>query len=100
MKEFDNCIAECDKGIDKAKSGHYDYVKLGKALARKALAKLHQKKFDESLSIYSDALLEYNDNQIRDGMKKAEKAKKDYEALEYIDPAKAEEQREIGNKLF
>ena len=42
MKECDNCIAECDKAIQKSREGYYDYVKLGKALARKATAKLAQ----------------------------------------------------------
>jgi stress-induced-phosphoprotein 1 len=40
MKDFDKCIEECDKAIEKSKGGNYDYVKLGKALARKANAKL------------------------------------------------------------
>ena len=40
MKDFDKCIEECDKAIQKSKQGHYDYVKLGKALGRKANAKL------------------------------------------------------------
>jgi stress-induced-phosphoprotein 1 len=40
MKDYQKCIEECDKAIEKSKGGHYDYVKLGKALARKANAKL------------------------------------------------------------
>jgi hypothetical protein len=40
MKDYAKCIEECDKAIEKSKSGYYDYQKLGKALARKATAKL------------------------------------------------------------
>ena len=40
MKEYDKCIEECDKAIQKCSEGNYDYQKLGKALARKANAKL------------------------------------------------------------
>jgi len=36
MKDYERCIEECDKAIQKSKEGYYDYVKLGKALARKA----------------------------------------------------------------
>jgi stress-induced-phosphoprotein 1 len=36
MKDYEKCIEECDKAIQKSKEGYYDYVKLGKALARKA----------------------------------------------------------------
>jgi hypothetical protein len=42
MKNYDKCIEECDKAIQKSKEGYYDYAKLGKALARKATAKLAQ----------------------------------------------------------
>ena len=40
LKDYQKCIEECDKAIEKSKGGHYDYVKLGKALARKANAKV------------------------------------------------------------
>jgi hypothetical protein len=36
MKDYERCIEECDKAIQKSKEGYYDYVKLGKALARKS----------------------------------------------------------------
>jgi len=42
MKQFDKCIEECDVAIGKSKGSNYDYVKLGKAIARKANAKLQQ----------------------------------------------------------
>lgn len=44
--------------------------------------------------------MENNDYNTREGLKKVEKLKKETEALAYIDPAKAEEHREAGNKLF
>lgn len=40
MKDYQKCIEECDRAIETSKSGHYDYAKLGKALARKATAML------------------------------------------------------------
>jgi len=39
-KEYDKCIEECDKAIKKSSEGHYDYIKLARALARKANATL------------------------------------------------------------
>lgn len=38
MKDFESCIAACDDAIKLSRGGYYDYVKLGKALARKANA--------------------------------------------------------------
>jgi hypothetical protein len=40
MKDFDKCIEICDQAIELSKGSNYDYVKLGKAIARKASAKL------------------------------------------------------------
>ena len=40
MKDFDKCIEICDQAIEISKGSNYDYVKLGKAIARKASAKL------------------------------------------------------------
>jgi hypothetical protein len=39
MKDFDKCIEICDQAIEISKGSNYDYVKLGKAIARKASAK-------------------------------------------------------------
>lgn len=100
MKDYDKCIEECDKAIEKSKAGYYDYVKLGKALARKGNAKLQQEKFDEAIKLYQDSLLENNDYAVKEQLKKAERLKKEDEEKKYIDPAKAEEHRLAGNALF
>lgn len=89
-KNFDQAIAECDKAIEKAKGGYYDFVKLGKALARKANAQQAKGLYDESIATYKSALLEYNDVHIRDALKRVEKVKKEAEAKAYINPELAE----------
>jgi len=38
MKQYKECIEQCDMGIETTKGGAYDYVKLAKAMARKANA--------------------------------------------------------------
>ena len=99
-KEYDKCVEECDRAIQKSKEGYYDYVKLGKALARKATAKLALKQFDEAIDLYKSSLLENNDANVKDALKKAEKQKKDEEEQKLIDPEKAEEFRLKGNEFF
>lgn len=100
MKDFDRCIEECEMAIEKSKGGNYDYVKLGKAIARKANAKLAQSKYDEAIELFSASLLENNDPAVRDQKKKAERAKNDFEAKSYLNPEKAEEHRLAGNTFF
>lgn len=100
MKEYEKCIEQCDIAIQKSREGFYDYVKLGKALARKATAVLAQGKFEEAIDLYKSSLLENNDSSVKDQLKKAEKLMKEEEARRQIDPEKAEELRKEGNKLY
>src|ERR1700761_6809114 len=100
MKDYDTCIAVCDEAIKKSKEGYYDYVKLGKALGRKANAKLQQGHFDEAIELFKESLLENNDNTIREQYKKAEKMKKEDEEKRYLSPEIAEEHRKKGNELY
>ncbi len=100
MKDYEKCIEECDKAIEKSKGGYYDYAKLGKALARKANAKLQLQQYDEALELFRSSLLESNDPNVKDQLKKAEKMKKEDEEKKYINPEIAEQHRQAGNALF
>lgn len=99
-KEYDKCIEECDKAIQQASGGQYDYVKLSKALARKANAVLQKGDYEGAIELYQKALLENNDPTIKDALKKAEKVKREQEEKKYINPEIAEEHRKKGNSLF
>ena len=100
MKEYERCIEECDKAIQKSQEGYYDYVKLGKALARKAGAMAAQAKFDEAIDLYKTSLLENNDANVKEQLKKTEKLKKEDEERKMIDPVKAEEHMQAGKEYF
>lgn len=100
MKKFDECIKACDEGIETTKGRPYDYVKLAKAIARKANALLQMGKVDESIEHYQKALLENNDHGIKMSLTKAQNIKKEQDAKAYINPEIAEQHREKGNELF
>lgn len=69
-------------------------------MARKANALFMKDMCEESIAMYREALLEFNDYNIKEAMKKviAEKTKRD--ALAYINPEIAEEHKEKGNACF
>jgi stress-induced-phosphoprotein 1 len=90
MKDYQKCVEECDKAIEKSKGGHYDYAKLGKALSRKANAKLQLGEFEEAIELFKSSLLENNDPNVRDTLKRAEKLKKEDEEKKYLNPEIAE----------
>ena len=99
-KEFDTVIELCDKVIEMAKEGGYDYVKLGKAMARKANALFMKGLFEESIAQYKTALLEHNDYNIKEAMKRVQKEKQKKDALDYINPEIAEQHKTKGNEFF
>lgn len=84
MQEYDRCIEQCDNAIAAGReTGAYDFIKMGKAIARKGLALFKQGKLEESLAAYDLALLENNSYDIKEARKKVEKAKQEAEALAY-----------------
>ena len=93
-------IEECDKVIEMAKVGSYDFQKLGKAMARKANALSKKGLLSESIAQYRVALLEFNDYSIKEAMKKVIKQKEEQDRLDYINPEIAEQHKERGNELF
>lgn len=68
MKEFDKCIEQCEIAVSKSKGDNYDAHKMCKALGRKANALAQQCKFVESIACFKDALMEYNDSNVRANM--------------------------------
>lgn len=89
-KNFDLAVAECDKAIAKSKEGIYDFVKLGKAMARKANALAGKGDYVGAIASYKSALIEHNDVHHRDALKRIEKKKKDEEAAAYLNPELSE----------
>ncbi len=100
LKDYDKCLEICDQAIQLSKGSNYDYVKLGKALARKAAARLAQGHFDDAIDLYRQSLLENNDSNVKDQLKKAEKAKNEDEQRKMINPEMAEELRKEGNAFY
>lgn len=90
MKDYDAAIEQCDKVMALSKEGSYDFIKLGKALARKGSALFQKGLLDEAIAVYKVALLEHNDYNIKEALKKVQKAKNEEEARAYINPELAE----------
>ena len=59
-------------------------------MARKANALYKLDRLEESIQTYREALLEFNDFNIKEAMKKVQKEKERRDALAYINPELAE----------
>ena len=101
MKKFEDCLAACDEAIKAAEEVvPKPFDKIAKAYARKGNCYTQMKKWGEALEMYDKSLLEVNDPVVKEAKKNSEFQRKTEEEQQYLDPTKAEEHREKGNKLF
>ena len=56
---FDECIADCDKAVERGRELRADYKLVAKALTRKGNALVKTDKLNEAISVYHKALTEH-----------------------------------------
>jgi hypothetical protein len=59
MGKYDDCIADCDTAVDKAREMRADYKVIGKALTRKGNALAKKGDLEAALTTYQKALTEH-----------------------------------------
>jgi stress-induced-phosphoprotein 1 len=98
--EYDEAIKACEKAVEEGREIYADFKMIAKSYAR--IGSSYEKKGDleKAIENYKKSLTE---NRIPDTVNKlrnAEKNKIEGARKAYIDPAKAEEARELGNAKF
>ena len=98
--DYDACIADCQQAIDHGREVLADFKLIAKAFGRMGSA--YEKKGDlaNAVEYYQRSPTEHRTPEILNKLRAAEKAKAKAEKESYIDPAKAEEARELGNQKF
>ncbi|XP_057977497.1 hsp70-Hsp90 organizing protein 3-like [Malania oleifera] len=104
MGQYDECIKDCDKAVERGRELRSDFKMISRALTRKgtALVKMAKcsKDYEPAIETFQKALTEHRNPETLKKLNDAEKAKKDLEQLEYFDPKIADEEREKGNEYF
>ncbi|CAL4088706.1 unnamed protein product [Meganyctiphanes norvegica] len=100
MKEYDQCISTCEKAIDIGRENRADFKLIAKALTRIGNAYKAKKDYQNSKTYYEKALSEHRTPETKEALSKVEMLFKEQTRLSYIDPAKAEEEKEKGNEFF
>ncbi|KAI9672348.1 MAG: Hsp90 cochaperone [Caeruleum heppii] len=98
--DYDGAIEACQKAVEEGREMLADFKLIAKAFAR--IGTCYEKKGDLPNGIlnYQKSLTEHRTPETLAKLRAAEKAQIDSEKQSYIDPAKAEEAREDGNKKF
>ncbi|KAK6636150.1 hypothetical protein RUM43_009802 [Polyplax serrata] len=100
QKDYEKCIKQCEKGIEIGRENRADFKLIAKAFMRignsyKKLNDLKSAKIN-----YEKSMSEHRTPEIRTLLSDVEKIIKEEERKAYIDPVKAEMEKEKGNELF
>lgn len=99
-KNYDECIKQCEKGIEVGRENRADYKLISKALSRIGNAYRKMEQYKLAKTYYEKSLSEYRTPDVKTLLSEMEKKIKEEELKSYIDPAKAEEEKEMGNEYF
>jgi tetratricopeptide (TPR) repeat protein len=100
QKEFRLCIAECEKAIEKGRENRADYKLISKVFCRigNSYRKLNENK--QAKTFFEKSLSEHRTPEVKTLLSQVEAVIKEEERRAFIDPAKAEEEKEKGNEFF
>lgn len=98
--EYDEAIKACKQAIEHGREVLADFKIIAKAFGRIGSSYEKQGDLKSAIDNYQRSLTEHRTPDILAKLRAAEKAQITKERESYIDPAKAEEARELGNQKF
>lgn len=100
QKEFEKCVAECEKAIEIGRENRADFKLIAKSFARIGNAQRKLENWKAAKTAFEKSMSEHRTPEIKTILSQLEKKIKDDEIRAYIDPVKAEEEKEKGNEYF
>lgn len=100
QKKYDECIKQCEKGIEVGRENRADFKLIAKALSRIGNSYRKLEDYKQAKTYYEKAMSEHRTPEIKTLLSEVEAKIKEVERRAYIDPVKAEEEKELGNVLF
>lgn len=100
LKDYDKAIEACTKAIEEGRVIYADFKIIAKSYARIGTAYERKGDLVNAVDNYKKSLTEHRTPDVLNKLRGAEKAEKDAAKTAYINPEKAEEAREEGNKKF
>ncbi|KAK5651523.1 hypothetical protein OQA88_11977 [Cercophora sp. LCS_1] len=98
--DYQACIDTCTKAVEEGRSLYADFKIIAKSYARIGTAYEKQGDLAQAIDYYNMSLREHRTPDVVNKVRAAERNKIEAARKSYIDPAKAEEAREEGNKKF
>lgn len=100
QKDYQKSIAECEKGIEIGRENRADYKLIAKSFARIGNCYKKLNEFKNAKIYFEKSLSEHRTPEIKTLLSQVEKLIKEEERRAFIDPVKAEQEKELGNEFF
>jgi tetratricopeptide (TPR) repeat protein len=100
QKDYKRCIVECEKGIEIGRENRADFKLIAKAFTRIGNAHKKLEDYKSAKTFYEKSMSEHRTPEIKTLLSDVEKKIREEELKAYVDPARAEEEKELGNELF
>lgn len=100
QKEYDKCISQCEKAIEVGRENRADFKLIAKAFTRIGHAYKKMENWKQAKVYYEKSMSEHRTPEIKTLLSDIDKIIKEEERKAYIDPVKAEEEKELGNEKY
>ncbi|CAD6208431.1 GSCOCG00003443001-RA-CDS, partial [Cotesia congregata] len=100
QKEYQKCIEQCEKAIEIGRENRADFKLIAKAFTRIGHSYEKMSNWKQAKVYYEKSMSEHRTPEIKTILSKLEQKIKEEERKAYIDPVKAEEEKELGNQKF
>lgn len=100
QKEYRKCVEQCEKSIEVGRENRADYKLIAKAFCRMGNSYKRLGEYKQAKANYEKSLSEHRTPEVKTLLSDVEKIIKEEERRAFIDPEKAEEEKEKGNEFF
>ncbi|TVY44912.1 Heat shock protein-like protein [Lachnellula occidentalis] len=98
--DYEAAIKACETAVEEGREIYADFKMIAKSYARIGSSYEKLGDFNKAIENYQKSLTEHRTPEVVNKLRSVEKTKIDTARQAYIDPEKAEEARELGNKKF
>ncbi len=98
--DYEACVAACTKAVEEGRAIFADFKTMAKSYARIGTAQERLGNLDAAIDSFNMSLREQRTPEIVAKLRAAERRRIEEARTAYVDPAKAEEAREEGNRKF
>lgn len=100
QKEYEKCIKECEKAIEIGRENRADFKLIAKAFTRIGNAYKKMEQWKLAKTYFEKSMSEHRTPEIKTLLSEVERRIVEEERKAYIDPVKAEQEKELGNEYF